>query len=70
METKTRNILRVCGDCFTDLRPTEYVPNTYNTGQCARCGAEGTFVYRVSKADQERDERESRRDEHEQDCGY
>lgn len=51
-------MIRVCGDCYTDLRPTEYVPNTQNTGTCARCGAQATFVYRVSKAEQERDERE------------
>jgi NMD protein affecting ribosome stability and mRNA decay len=47
-----RRTTKVCGDCYLVLRPTEYVPDTYNTGECARCGDQA-FTYRVGRSELE-----------------
>ena len=51
-----RQSTKVCGDCWQDLRPDQYEPNTYNMGECDRCGDQG-FVHRVSKQEVEQNPR-------------
>jgi hypothetical protein len=51
MNDKTpRNIAKVCGNCYVDIRKGEYEPEGGDYGNCAACD-DYTIVHRVKRSE-------------------
>ena len=46
----TRDIAKVCGNCYVDIRKGEYEPDGGSYGNCAACD-EYTIVHRVKRSE-------------------